>query len=466
MRYAVRVVAAFTFFCWVTCSAQAAPLLIKNVNVIDGTGSPVQKSRSVLIDGGRILKITSTSNRKAPANAKVVDGTNLYLIPGLWDMHVHWYDERFLPLFIANGVTGVRQMWGMDMHYAWRAKENDPSFIGPKQVIASVILDGAPKIWPESIEVTDAESARKQVRLFHDKGADFIKVYGRLTRDAYFAIADESKKLGIPFAGHVPQSISLEEASDTGQKSMEHMIKIDTALIADPLAFGAKYAAKPRTPETQLAIQEDIIRSEDMEKKKALFKKFADNGTWQSPTLTVLRNAVYLRERVELDKERLTYLPKDIIHDWAPAMTRAKFVTDEKQWEAARVRFSYQQRLVGDMHKAGIKIIAGTDAMNPFCFPGFSMHDELELFVQAGLSPSAALQTATVNAAEYSGKSKDLGSVAEGKIADLVLLRANPLEDIRNTKKISAVILNGVYHDRKALDGMLKSMQDLASHGL
>jgi imidazolonepropionase-like amidohydrolase len=247
---------------------------------------------------------------------------------------------------------------------------------------------------------------------------------------------------------------------------MEHMIKIDTAVVADPAGFRAKYPSRPMTPEAILAFQEDVVRSGDEEKKKALFKKFVDNGTWQSPTLTVLRSGAYLRERAELDKERLTYLPKQVTREWLPENNpQAKYVTDEKQWEAARVRFAYQQRLVGDMYKAGVKIIAGTDVLNPFCFPGFSLHDELEMLVQAGLPPMAALQAATVNAAEYSGKSNDLGTVAEGKIADLVLLRANPLEDIRNTTKISAVILNGVLHDRQALDGMLHQMQERANYG-
>ena len=466
MKQRTIIVAALSLFLCESGFANAASLLIKNVNLIDGSGSPLQRNMDVLIDAGRIAKIAQARSIKAPVDANIVDGSGQFLIPGLWDMHVHWYDQRFLPLFVANGVTGVRQMWGMETHYAWRARENDPSFIGPKQVIASVILDGAPKVWPNSIEVTDAESGRQQVRLFRDKGADFIKVYNLLRRDVYFAITDESRKLGIAFAGHVPQTISLEEASDAGQKSMEHLIRIDYAVATDIEALRAQYARMRLSPEMLVTSQEDVIRGESAEKKAALFRKFVVNGTWQSPTLNVLRSNAYLRERAELDKDRMTYLPKQITQEWPwEKNPRAKAITDENQWKAMQFRFAYVQRLVGDMHKAGVKIIAGTDVLNPYCFPGFSLHDELELLVQAGLPPMAALQAATVNAAEYSGKSKDLGTVTEGKIADLVLLRSNPLENIRNTTKISSVVLNGVLHDRKALDAMLKQMQELANHG-
>jgi len=455
---------AFIILQYFFAPVQAATLLIRNVSLIDSTGSPVQKNMNVLLDAARIVRIT-TANASVPAGAKVIDGSGLFLIPGLWDMHVHWYEESYLPLFVANGVTGVRQMWGMDMHYAWRSRENDPSYIGPKQVIASAILDGAPKVWPTSIEVTSAEFAREQVRLFHAKGADFIKVYDRLNRDVYFAIADESKKVGIPFAGHVPQLVSLAEASDAGQKSMEHMVAFDTGLVTDPAAFEAKYSGELK-PETMLARREDAIRSEDGAQKNLLFKKFADNATWQSPTLALLRNRAFLRERLEVDKHRLTYIPKQTTSSWLPPRNLDfQNITDERQWKARQVRFAYLQRLVGEMHKAGVRVIAGTDVRNPFCFPGFSLHDELELLVEAGLSPMAALQAATSNAAEYSGKSNVLGTVTEGKIADLVLLSENPLDDIRNTTKITAVILNGVYHDRSALDAMLKRMQEQANYG-
>ena len=188
-----------------------------------------------------------------------------------------------------------------------------------------------------------------------------------------------------------------------------------------------------------------------------LFDRLMRNGTWQSPTLTVLRNMAYLRERPELDRERLEYLPVSFTRSWDPANNPYYNGREEDYWLAEHKNFEHSKMLVGEMSRAGVKFIAGTDVLNPYCFPGFSLHDELELLVESGLSPMQALQAATRNAAEFSGKLNVLGTVEEGKIADLVLLDANPLLDITNTTKISTVILNGRAYNREALDAMLEA---------
>jgi imidazolonepropionase-like amidohydrolase len=446
-----------------TLPCYAKLLLIKKVNLIDVTGVPHISKVSVLISEGRIKKIVSSNELETIPDVVVVEAMGAFLIPGLWDMHVHWYEEDYLPLFIANGVTGVRQMWGMYQHYYWRKKENKPSFIGPKTIIGSVILDGVPKIWPGSIEVPDANLGRDYVRSFKNRGVDFIKVYDNLSRESYFAIADESKKLGLPFAGHVPKSLTVLEASNAGQKSIEHLTKLIEASSSTYLNIVEKYGGKENMPKTDLMIQKKIYQGYGGNLANELYSQFIKNETWQSPTLTVLRNYAYLRERSDLDKKRLTYLPRRITYRWHSKNHPKMKNRPEEEWAYAKNAFNHKQRIVGDMYRAGVKIIAGTDVLNPFCFPGFSLHDELELLVESGLSTMAALQAATINAVEFSGKSKDFGTIAVGKIADMVLLEANPLEDIRNTTKISAVILNGVFYDKQALAKMLTNMQQNSS---
>ena len=459
---ATRIIRTFIFALLVgtstTVSAAASAsdvVLLSNVDVIDATGGPIQTGMNVLIEDGLIAAV-----RQADIlidRGIRIDGTGRFLIPGLWDMHVHWYAESYLPLFIANGVTGTRQMWGFPMHYEWKSRlASSEEFVSPRTLIASTIIDGPNKIWPGSLSATNASQGREYVRRFHAMGADFIKVYSLLRLDVYLAIADESKQLGIPFAGHVPNAITLEQASDAGQRSVEHISGVAIALSSDQRDIRAAYY-DAMTPEQRLALRTRILDTFDPKLMAPLFDRLIRNGTWQSPTLTVLRNYAYLRERPELDRERLEYLPVSYTRSWDPANNPYYNGREEDYWLAEHKNFEHSKMLVGEMSRAGVKFIAGTDVLNPYCFPGFSLHDELELLVESGLSPMQALQAATRNAAEFSGKLNVLGTVEEGKIADLVLLDANPLLDITNTTKISTVILNGRAYNREALDAMLEA---------
>ena len=232
LRFIHRTILCFLVFTVFMVDEQithADTLLINNVTVIDATGSLPKSGMSVLVADGVIKSIQPVVKITKPAGSTVIDASGMFLIPGLWDMHVHANYGFFLPLFIANGVTGVREMWGRDIHHKWRKRIGEKGFISPRFYIASIIIDGDPPVWPGSIGVKDAEQARKEVDKFYKLGADFIKVYSRLNRPSYFAIADECKKLGIPFAGHVPNSVSAAKASTAGQKSIEHLTGINTA---------------------------------------------------------------------------------------------------------------------------------------------------------------------------------------------------------------------------------------------
>lgn len=450
---------AFLAICF---SASAQSLLIQNVNVIDVTGGDTQTNRSVLISDGRIERIVDTARFEIPENVVALDATGKYLIPGLWDMHVHAYDYEYLPLFIVNGITGTRQMWGNEIHYEWRERENTQEHIGPKTIVASDIIDGNPKNWPFSIEVTDESEARELVRHYQEKGADFIKVYDKLSRDVYLAIADESKKVGLPIAGHVPLSMSYEDVSDAGQKSIEHLLNIGIATSDTYADIVAENNGDEMDIEARLGFQERLFAGHRGERQSKLFEKFVQNDTWVTPTLTVHKFLMYPDQmmREYSNSGALTYMPVDYVETHSIMAENFELAKTSNSQQLINTQFQFYLNVVGDMHRAGVKLIAGTDG-TAFCFPGCTVHDELALFVEAGLTPMAALQTATLNAAEFLDKLDDFGTVEEGKVADLVLLEADPLSDIENTSRIGAVILNGILYEEPALDEMLTTVRNL-----
>jgi imidazolonepropionase-like amidohydrolase len=450
-------------------------IVITKVTVIDTAGGPSLADRTVVIRGGKIAQVVPAVNYSPVSpDAIIVDGGGKYLIPGLWDMHVHLTQERALALNLANGITGLRVMWGNPAmggfpvpHAKWRKEIEEGKRKGPRLVVASNILDGPKPIWPSSIAIADEAQARKAVRDAKAAGADFLKVYSLLSPEAFRAIADEAKAQGISFAGHVPSLVSSREASDLGMRSMEHLYGITAAcspLEAEALrerkealdaAKGNLFAAGPKLT----AIDAKLRESYRDDLAATLFAKLKSNGTWQCPTLTVLRAFGSLDDPGFAADPRLKYVDPFTRTFWDPKRDfRFKSMKPE-DFAAQRRSFSRSLELVGRMHKAGVPIIAGTDEANPYIFPGFSLHDELALFVKAGLSPADALRTATLNPAKFLGREATLGTVEPGKEADLVLLDADPLADIANTTKIRAVVSRGLLLDRAALDGMLKAAE-------
>ena len=444
-------------------------LVFTHVTVIDATGAPAKADMTVVINGDRVTELGRTRDVRIPKDAQTVDATGKFLIPGLWDMHVHWYLKDYLPLFIANGVTGVRMMWGASLHHQWRKEIDGGAMLGPRLVIASSIVDGPNPIWQGSVSVGNAAEARKAVVDAKNGGADFIKVYSRLPKEAFLAIADESKKQGLTFAGHVPQAVTVEEASDAGQKSIEHLTGILTACSSREDEIRRMDAERSQTqagklpdPATIRAQTRMVLDSFDAKKSAVLFARLKRNQTWQCPTLTVLRSIASLDDQSFRSDPRLKYMPSSVRIPWDPTKDFRFKDRAAEDFELSRLAFKKQVEIVGLMRRAGVEFIAGTDVLNPFCFPGFSLHDELALLVSAGLTPMEALQAATFNAARFLGKEKDLGTVEKGRLADLVLLEANPLEDINNTKKINAVVFGGKLIPRSEVQKMLDTVEAAA----
>ena len=440
-------------------------IVFRNVTLIDMRSKQPRPNMTVVVSGSRISKIGR--NIKFPKNAQVVDAGGKFLIPGLWDMHVHLFNnisgnntnnkDSYFPLFIANGVTGVRDMWtdpdDIKLVGEWQREIDAGKMFGPRMFVGSSILDGVPVTHKNSFGVSTPAEARQAVRTLKDSGAGFIKVYENLSRESYFAIAEEAKKLKISFAGHVPDSVIPTEASNAGQKSIEHLTRMSIACSSKEDKF-----KNLKNEEWTPALRAELMETYSEQKCREMSALFARNGTWHDPTLVVLRSRLLSEDESFKTDARLRFVPADEKQYWLK-FTENFRPANRKNREA---RFRKDLEILKIMHQSGVPILAGTDVGNPFVYAGFSLHDELELLAQAGLTPFEALKTATLNPAKYLGMEKSLGTIEKGKLADLVLLDANPLADISNTKKINAVVVGGRLLTRKDLDEILNKVAERA----
>ena len=452
--------------------SRSPALAVEHANVVDVRAGRVLNDQTVVVESGRVTSVAPAGAAKVPAGATVVDGKQKYLIPGLWDMHVHaaWpgLDQVFAPLFVANGVTGVREMYGsMLVINAWKMKyqSGEP---WPRMIGAGHILDGPKPFWPGSTAAATADEARQAVDKLHAAGADFIKVYTKLPREAYFAALDEAKRIGTYCAGHVPDAVSVTEASDHGQRSVEHLtgVALECSKEAETLraerATAAADTSVTNLLKTYSRQTDRIIATQDPTRAKDLFARLARNHTWQVPTLTVLRSMSSLDDSTFTADPRVRYMPEEIVQGWDWKHDFRFRSRTPEEWANGKKLFKLATEIVEAMNRAGVPIMAGTDMLNPYTFPGFSLHDELVNLTEAGLSPADALRAATLNPAIFMNATDSLGTVEKGKRADLVLLDANPLENIHNTQKVHAVVLNGRYYDRAALDSLIVGSQRMA----
>ena len=460
----------------VTSFSSAEPtsqLAITHVTVIDATGRAPQANQTVLIDGGRITAVGSAATIKVPKTARVVDATGKFLIPGFWDMHVHlaginadpsWSKQVLLPLLLANGITGVRDMGGdLDALLAWQRDIESGVLLGPHIVASGPFLAASGKKTPEQYPVHNVEEARAAVDDLKKRGANFIKIITMPSRDAFFAVADESKKQNIPFVGHLPFEIGVIEASDAGMHSIEHLL-----YSAFALSFSSKEAElRPRLVLAEkngdAAAWEQIAHEADAtyspEKATALIQTLKKNATWVTPTLASLDITSH-PGNWNTDDPLLAFVPPAMAKQWRESFNDAE-MKQRAAWLGRQA--SNDWKLTGELHRAGVSILVGSDSLDPFVFPGDSFHHELAELVRAGFSPMDALQAATHGAALFLGREKEFGTIETGRVADLVVLSANPVENIANTRKVWAVIRNGGYYDRASLDTLLARAKEAAA---
>jgi cytosine/adenosine deaminase-related metal-dependent hydrolase len=435
---------------------------IVHVSVVDTTGGPTKPDMTVVVGHGKIVSIAPTGDA-VPVDMMLVEGRGKFLIPGLNDMHAHdTWDTHFNgPLMLVNGVTGVRDMAAFDLD-AVEARRSEvlAGALHPNILAAGPLVDGDPPSWPGSFVVHNAAEARKAVDDIKAAGYDFVKVYSSLNRESYFAVAREAKRIGIVFAGHVPDLVSVGEASDAGQRSVEHLMDVGVSCCddRDEMRMRRETVDAYVRGSQQTAWLKHQAESPDFydEKKcRALYQKFVKNQTWQIPTLTVEAVNGGIGDPAIAKPEGMRYVPLALRAVWDLASVAvSEQVTPQQAKLYHRAFVDQLLRIVREMHKAGVPIMTGTDSPNPFVVPGYSLHNELDHFVEAGFTPMEALQASTIMPARFLGRENQMGSVDVGKDANLVLLDADPLANIDNTRAIDAVVLNGQLIGPEALQSL------------
>ena len=454
-------------------------LAIEHVTIVDAGGGPELADQTVVITGDSIVAVAKHGSIEIPKNSQRIDGRGKFLIPGLWDMHTHvaginanpaWAKQTLLPLLVANGITGIRDMGGdLDALQSWRREIENGTLLGPQIVAAGPMLlparrPGAPTepVDPAILRVGTTEESRAAVDNLQKRGADFIKII-EVSRENYFAIADESKKDSIPFAGHIPSDVTAIEASTARQKSIEHIIysslAFDCSAQGDELRQKMQEASARRDSQASADITDQANHTFSTEKAAVLWRTFKKNGTWVTPTLfSIWVNAHQLE--MSPDDPQLAYLPVSLRKQWASAKNPTKDERDTEVWWQRQ--FENDRKLTGEMNRAGVRLLAGSDSLDRYDFAGTSLHRELQMLVSTGLTPLEALQTATLNPAEFLAIAKS-GRISPGYLADLVLLEGDPTVDIANTAKIAAVVLHGRFLSREELDAILEKARAAAA---
>jgi imidazolonepropionase-like amidohydrolase len=436
-------------------SQTTADIAITNATVVDVETGELQVNQTILIADGRIVDVQSGLGGQ-PAAAQVLDAKGGYLIPGLWDMHVHsGYDyEWHFPLFLAYGVTGIRNMnIGGDSDFTRaneiRRKLSEGEILGPRFFANGTTLDGFPHIAADPVVIRTPEDGRAAVAAAAEAHADFIKVYDNVPREAYFAIVDEARRRNLPVDGHIPFRVRPEEAADAGQRTVEHGLGLALGCNPDYDAERDRYAAaldaaadstEPFAVDIALFEHEHrLALARDAAACESVIDAYLRNGVAACPNVMTYYTIVHLGE-MQAEYPSLHQIPKSRLDDWAE-IPPATLATIKSRMAGSIEMYFMNARLLGER---GVTLLAGSDAGEPFLVPGDSLHNELMLLVEkSGLDPLLVLQAATINPARVLGLDDELGSVETGKLADLVLLHSNPLENIRNTRSIRAVVADG-----------------------
>lgn len=394
-----------------SCSNKRS-IVFKNANIIPMTNNTILEKTSIHILDGKIIAIGNFQNFDIPGDTLIINAKGKYITPGFSDMHVHINNPEDYSLFVANGITLVRNMWGEPRHLESRNKIKNKEIIGPEVFTSGPIIDGKTPVWQYSLILDNKEKVEPAIKKMKADGYDFIKVYERLSREVYLETIRVANNLNMPVIGHIPNSLILEDVISAGQTSIEHF-------------NGYNLYEKDFNHQVDITVNSQV---------------------WNCPTLIVTKTLRELKQAKENKKTELKYVNPDTLSLWGNTYSYPHdFAGDKKILKAINTK--------------GGKIVSGTDTGNPYVVAGFSLHQELEHMNNAGLTPYQVLQTTTINPAKMLNIDDRIGTIEIGKDADLVLLHKNPLEDIKNTRTIAGVMTKGRWFHEKRIQKILSAIE-------
>ncbi|MEN7549751.1 amidohydrolase family protein [Rapidithrix thailandica] len=466
----------YTFFaCWLLLACQpekktSVDLLITGATIVDVKSGELIQERALVISADTIQAIINASEANTYQAKEVITAPGKFLIPGLWDMHVHFGDDtliqenkNLLPLYVAHGITAVRDA-AADISPSvleWRKAINQGKLLGPKVFTAGPKIEGINSVWPGDLEVGTEEEMLQAMDSLEKIQVDFVKITDNtLSPELFVTAVKEARKRHLPVSGHIPFSVPLGELSDAGLSSVEHLSYLLKAGSKRDKEISDLYAAKKLS---FWVAREEINESFDKEYALNVYRKLAENQTAVVPTINMTYTFANWDKHNPTQDDYLKYLGGGLIKTYAGRVKSLEGATRE-DFDKRREQYAKTSALLPLLQKAGVNIIAGTDAgfLNSYVYPGIGLHTEIELYVNAGLTPLQALQAATINGTRYFGNSDRYGSIEKGKSADILILNTNPLHDIKATRDIQTVIMRGTVFNREALDSLLEKVESLA----
>jgi imidazolonepropionase-like amidohydrolase len=445
--------------------------VFRGVTIIDAVNG-IRSDQNVIVSGNKIVEVGPANKIKEPSGANIIDCNRKFMIPGLWDAHIHLTNSAVITpvmyyLFLINGITYIRDTAGnLDLLLPLVEEAVRMAGMAPRVFITGPHMDGLPLSWNSSVGTTTVERAEQVMDSLIAAGVDHLKVYELISPDIYSAVLSMARNKGYKVSGHVPLTMDAIEAANAGLASIEHLNNLELAMSSDwdSLLQDRRQIIAEGTAKTGNELRGRIYRAQrmhafntqDESRRQEVIKALADNNTWQVPTLvciTATEQGMYAREDY---RNTFRYLPEPARSEWEQ---RAIQTAGRSLSEVELAHANWANDLMPRLVNAGVGIMAGTDAPLFQLTPGFSLHEELALLVHAGLTPMQAIEAATLRPAQFFGLENQQGSISKGMLADLVILDANPLEDITNTQRIHAVMREGHLHNRDGLDRIMDQLE-------
>jgi imidazolonepropionase-like amidohydrolase len=458
---------SLTCSCFLWCCISAAPaafgqqkiskpehLVINGVTIVDVERGTLNENMDIIVVGESIAEITPTPAANLPDHATVVDGHGAFVIPGLFDAHVHYVDPAtFGRLMIANGVLFVREM-GNPTNEAINVRDKlaAKEILGPEMITTGSVLDGAPPAIPQiAVPCATAEEGREGVRRQVAAGVDQIKVYSGLEKQVFLAIADEAHRRGIKIVGHVPESVYIEDAANAGMASAEHLFGFGK-IIARQLGEQVALSTKGMGTDVPYFLRLNEIPKDNFQNA---LSRVRSTCMHVCPTLVVFKHGAHMKAILADKYPGLEYASPMLRGMW-----RAVWGQQPENDLLTKI-LTPMEHVTKEISRSGIPLMVGTDLLSPGVVAGFSVHEEMALWQEAGIAPADILRSATLIPARFMGVGDRLGLLAQGRTASFVLLRSNPLLDIRNASEIEGVVFRGQFFSRDNLDQILKEVRSL-----